>query len=167
MPAPDVDTAEQTFHDFPAAHRLGHLLWEVSALANVLSEAELAEVSLTPRALGMLDKVATAPGSTVADLARHGPVTQQAVSQTVARLEKLGYVERRLGSGRGVGLHLTAEGDAIRKRGDLAEQATEQELRRRLGDELFEELQAKLETARDRLADVAAGRHSSAKEKRI
>ena len=153
------------FDDGPWAHQLGHLLWEVSALANLLSEADLAQVSLTPRALGMLDKISAAPGATAAGLARNGPVTQQAVSQTVTRLEKLGWVERRLGSGRGVGLHLTDAGEAMRVSGNEAEQRTEEELRRRLGDELFEELSAALEAARDRLADVATGRHHPAKEK--
>jgi DNA-binding MarR family transcriptional regulator len=164
MPARET-TKQPTYHDGPWAHRLGHLLWEVSALANVLSEADLAKVSLTPRALGMLDKISAAPGSTAAELARNSPVTQQAVSQTVSRLEKLGYVERRLGSGRGVGLHLTDAGEAIRRHGTRAEQCTEEELRRRLGDELFDQLAADLESARDRLAEVTAGRHHSAKEK--
>jgi DNA-binding MarR family transcriptional regulator len=149
-------TASDHAGDHPASHRLGHLLWEVSMQANVIGEAHLAAISLTARSQGVLDSIAEAPGSTVSELARIKPVTQQAISQTVARLEKLGYVERRLGSGRGVRLYLTDAGERLRAAGDRLEADTEAELRARLGDELFAQLRACLEGARERLGQPTA-----------
>jgi DNA-binding MarR family transcriptional regulator len=135
------------------AHRLGHLLWEVTALTRALTDAELAETLLTSRSLGMLDRIAVFPGTTVSEIARGAPRSQQAVSQLVARLEKLGYVERRLGSGRGVGLYLTESGAAVRDEGDRGERAAEERLRERLGTTDYDELRALLEHARDRLGN--------------
>jgi DNA-binding MarR family transcriptional regulator len=116
--------------------------------------AELADTQLTSRSLGMLDRIATAPGITVSGIARSSPNSQQAVSQVVGRLEKLAYVERRLSSGRGVGLYLTEAGAALRVEGERCELATEALLRERLGGELYDELLVLLERARERLTEL-------------
>ena len=141
--------------DGPWAHGLGHLLWEVSSLATILGEAELADTPLSLPSLGVLDQIAAAPGTTVAEIARRTPKTQQAVSQAVARLEKLGWIERRLGSGRGVGLHITDAGEALRAEGTIREERLEADLRERLGGGRYEELCALLEQARDRLGHLS------------
>ena len=81
----------------PWKHRIGHLLWEVETRVSLLGEAGLGDTPLTLPALGLLDMVSLWPGSTVGELSRRTPKTQQAISQIVSRLEKLGYIERRLG----------------------------------------------------------------------
>src|SRR5918997_3045849 len=94
-------------------HWLVHLLWAVSTRTSALGEAALADSPLTLAGLGMLENVAARPGITIAEISRRAPQTQQALSQIAARLERLGFLERRLagpGRGRGVGLHLTAGG---------------------------------------------------------
>ena len=98
------------------AHELGHLLWETAAYAAVLGEAHLADSPLTLASVGVLDRVATWPGISVAEMSRQTPKTQQAISQVVGRLEKLRYLERRLREGRGVGLYLTPEGAKAHRR---------------------------------------------------
>lgn len=144
----------ESYPDGPWAHYLGHLLWEVAALASILGEAELADTPLTMASLGILDTIGASPGTTVAEIARGTPKTQQAVSQVVGRVEKLGWVERRLGSGRGVGLYLTDAGQQMRVEGERREQRLEAELRGRLGDERFSQLRTLLEEARVRLSDA-------------
>lgn len=50
---------------------------------------------------------------TVAEISRRIPKTPQTISSVVARLEKLGLIERRLGTGRGVGLYVTDAGQEM------------------------------------------------------
>lgn len=76
----------------------------------LLAEPLLDDIQLSLASMGALERIAANPGITASELARQAFKTQQAVSQVTARLERLGYVERRLGSGRGVGLHVTARG---------------------------------------------------------
>jgi DNA-binding MarR family transcriptional regulator len=133
------------------AHQLGHLLWEVSAQASVLGEAEFAGTVLTGPSLGLLRQIGEEPGVTIAEISRRLPTTQQAISQVVARLEKLGYVERRLGPRRGVGLHLTQAGIGARDEGGRLEEAFEHHLRDRLGGDDYAQLCTLLERARDQL----------------
>jgi DNA-binding MarR family transcriptional regulator len=135
------------------AHRLGHLLWETSARVSLLGEAELADTPLTLPALGLLDIIGALPGITVAEISRRLPTTQQSISQTVARLEKLGYVERRLGPRRGVGLHVTPSGQQAHNEGTAREEALDQRLEELLGAERHRELSALLEQARELLND--------------
>lgn len=137
--------------DGPWAHWLGHLLWEVSAQVSVLSEAGFAGTALTGPSKGLLDQIGEQPGVTIADISRRLPTTQQAISQAIARLEKLGYIERRLGLRRGVGLHLTEAGARARDEGGRVEEALEQHLRDWLGDDDYAQLSALLERARDQL----------------
>lgn len=132
---------------------LAHLLWEVSTRIGLLGDARLSEQGLTFAASGLLDTVAAEPGITVAGIARRSPKSPQAVSQVAARLEKLGHVERRLGSGRGVGLYITPSGEKLRKQGSAAEAAFDDELKALLGDRA-EELRTLLADARARLRDA-------------
>ena len=60
--------------------------------------------------------------------------------QLVAKLEKLGYVERRVGAGRGVGLYLTPAGQTAQADGNRREEQLEQRLRELLGDEDYAQL---------------------------
>ena len=141
-----VDSGDQ-----PWNHRIGHLLWEVQTRVSLLGEAELRDTPLTLPALGLLDMVGVWPGSTVSELSRRTPTTQQAVSQVVARLEKLGYVERRLGAGRGVGLYITDVGTAAREQGHRREEAYERKVRDLFGEARFQQLKQLLEEARELL----------------
>jgi DNA-binding MarR family transcriptional regulator len=122
----------------------------------LLGDAEFAGSGLTLPAVGALDMIATWPGSTVAELSRRSPKTPQAISQVVARLERLGYVERRLGSGRGVGLYITEAGTKARAEGHRHEDRLEQQVRDALGDKLHAELERSLDQARVRLSQPPA-----------
>jgi DNA-binding MarR family transcriptional regulator len=135
----------------PWNHRIGHLLWEVETRVSLLGEAELGDTPLTLAALGVLDMVSVWPGSTVSELSRRTPKTQQAISQVVSRLEKLGYVERRLGAGRGVGLYITDPGTAAREQGHRREAAYERKVRDLFGEARFLQLKQLLEEARELL----------------
>jgi DNA-binding MarR family transcriptional regulator len=132
-------------------HRLHHLVWECNMAMMPLLEETFGDTELTVALAGTLDEIATTPGSTVADISRRSPKTQQAISQAVARLEKLGYVERRLGSGRGVGLYLTASGQAAHADGVAREERIEVRLRGLLGTGVYAGLVSALEQARPRL----------------
>jgi DNA-binding MarR family transcriptional regulator len=132
-------------------HRIGHLLWEVEARVSLLGEAELRDSPLTLPALGLLDMLTLWPGSTVSELSRRTPKTQQAISQVVARLERLGYLERRLGAGRGVGLYVTDAGRAARELGHRGEEEYERKVRDLFGEARFQQLKQLLEEARELL----------------
>ncbi len=131
-------------------HRLHHLVWECNLAMVPLMDEAFGDSELTLALSGTLDEIATTPGATAADITRRGLKTQQAISQAVAKLEKLGYVERRLGSGRGVGLYLTASGEAARADGVKREEHMEVRLREWLGTDVYEELTGALEQARPR-----------------
>jgi DNA-binding MarR family transcriptional regulator len=98
----------------------------------------------------VLDQIGEQPGVTIAEISRRLPTTQQAISQTTRRLEKLGYIERRLGPRRGVGLHLTPAGARARDEGSRLEEALDQDLRDWLGED-YMQLSTLLERARDQL----------------
>ena len=67
------DTA--TSDEIPDRELLGHLLWEVGARVSLLSEAALARTPLTSRAAGMLEAIASDPGTSFAEISRRLPVT--------------------------------------------------------------------------------------------
>jgi DNA-binding MarR family transcriptional regulator len=113
-----------------------------------LADDVFADGELTLSLADMLDMVDTWPGSTTAQLSRRSPKTQQAISQLVAKLEKLGYVERRVGPGRGVGLYLTAAGEAAQGDGNRREERLEQRLRELFGNDTYAQLGEILERAR-------------------
>jgi DNA-binding MarR family transcriptional regulator len=135
--------------------RLGHLLWEVATMVESELAAALADTQLSLAGNGMLDIVTASPGVTVAEIARRVPKTQQAVSQVAARLEKLGLLERRLGSGRGVGLYVTDAGRAAHDEGHAREEQVEARLRERLGDERYDTLRQLLREARETIVEDA------------
>jgi len=85
------------------------------------------------------------------ETSRRTSKTQQAVSQVVSRLEKLGYVERRLGPGRGVGLYITDAGTAAREQGHRREEAYERKVKDLVGEARFLQLKQLLEEAREAL----------------
>jgi DNA-binding MarR family transcriptional regulator len=126
--------------DSPSFHRVHHLLWECYARMIPLADELFADGDLTLSLAGTLDMVGTWPGSTAAELSRRSPKTQQAISQLVAKLEKLGYVERRVRTGRGVGLYLTPAGHVAQVAGNRDEERLELRLRELLGDQDYAQL---------------------------
>lgn len=134
-----------------AESRLGHLLWETAGLTRSISESTVAGLPLSKMSLGLLMRIVAHPGVTVTKLARDGFATQQSVSQVASRLERLGYIERRLGSGRGIGLYITDSGKAAVIAGDAQERECEREYRELLGAEHYEQLCELLIEARARL----------------
>jgi DNA-binding MarR family transcriptional regulator len=118
----------------------------------VIAEQQFDASTLTMATTGTLDQIETWPGTTVAEMSRRTPKTQQAISQVVARLEKLGYIERRVGRGRGVELFLTEAGSDALASGRALELRLEQSLQELFGADLYEQLQSVLQQARARLA---------------
>ncbi len=149
--APTGDRRPDGWNIECAEARLGHLLWETAGLARSIFESAVAELPLSKMGLGLLMRIADQPGVTVSKLARDGFATQQSVSQVVGRLERLGYVERRLGSGRGIALHITASGKAAMIAGDAQEREFECQYRELLGAERYEQLCELLIEARAQL----------------
>lgn len=134
--------------------RIGHLLWETSMRVMVLAEPLLEEIQLSLPSMGALERIAAEPGITASALARQAFKTQQAVSQVTNRLERLGYVERRLGAGRGVGLHPTELGLAALAEGTAHEGAIDERLQEMLGAEDAEQLRGLLRHLREALVQV-------------
>jgi DNA-binding MarR family transcriptional regulator len=128
--------------------QLGDLLWEVTAYAELMGEAMLAGTPLTLPSSGMLQTVADEPGITVAEVSRRLPKTQQAISQVAARLEKLGFIERRVGPGRGVGLYVTESGREMAAEARRAEAVLDRRLRSMLGDARYRALHRLLTESR-------------------
>ena len=134
VPAPDA-------LPLPGKDQLNDLLWEVTTYVELMGEAALADMPLTLPSSGMLAVVLGEPGITVAEMSRRMPKTQQAISQIAARLEKLGLLERRLGSGRGVGLFLTNAGHEMTAQAMQREREHDARLRELLGTARYEALQ--------------------------
>jgi DNA-binding MarR family transcriptional regulator len=127
--------------EIPDRKHLGHLLWEVGSRVSLLSEAALSRTPLTPRAAGMLEAIASDPGTSFAEISRRLPVTPQAVAQVTARLEEAGFVERRAGErGRGVALHITAAGETALEAAKERKTAFDRDLAAALGEERHAEL---------------------------
>ena len=124
----------------PFKTRLADLLWAVTAYSELMGEAALAETPLTLPSSGMLESVLLEPGITVAEMSRRIPKTQQAISQVAARLEKLGFLERRLGPGRGVGLYVTETGREMAEEASRREREQDARLRELLGQERHDQL---------------------------
>lgn len=127
--------------EIPDREYLGHLLWEVGSRVSLLSEAALARTPCTPRSAGMLEAIASDPGTSFAEISRRLPVTPQAVAQVAARLEESGFVERRAGErGRGVALYITEAGEAALEVAKERKAAFDRELSEALGEERHAEL---------------------------
>jgi DNA-binding MarR family transcriptional regulator len=99
----------------------------------------------------MLDAVAVEPGVTVTEIARRLGKSQQAMSQAADRLVRLGFIERRVGAGRTVGLYATAAGRTASAEGVRRELAAEARTREVLGPDRYDTLVALLESTRDAL----------------
>src|ERR1700761_286565 len=126
-------------------------LREVSALVEQRGEAALSGTPLSLPLNHLLDAVVAEPGVTVTEIARRVGKSQQAMSQAADRLERLGFLERRVGTGRTVGLHATDAGRIASADGVRRELASEARNRKALGPEEFDRLVALLESARDAL----------------
>jgi DNA-binding MarR family transcriptional regulator len=137
---PDPAAPEPLEPPLPHRDQLNDLLWETTTYVELMGEAALAGTPLTLPSSGMLTAVLAEPGVTIADMSRRMPKSQQAISQVAARLEKLGLLERRLGSGRGIGLFVTEAGRAMAEVGLARERELVAQLRQILGDERYEEL---------------------------
>jgi DNA-binding MarR family transcriptional regulator len=144
-------------------HWLVHLLWVASTRTSALGEAALADGPVTLAGLGMLENVNARPGITISEISRRAPQTQQALSQIAARLERLGFIERRLaapGQGRGVGLHLTPAGEDARLRAEQAIEEFEAALADALGARRHARLLKLLEELRPVFDDLHGARGS-------
>lgn len=113
-----------------------------------MGEEAFAGTPLTVASGSMLIAVLEQPGLTVADFSRRIPKTQQTLSQVVARLDKLGLIERRLRPGRGVGLYLTEAGQQMAEDAAAREQEVNARLRELLGAERAEALAELLRESR-------------------
>lgn len=145
----------------PWEHWLVHLLWAVSTRTSTLGEAALADSPLTLAGLGLLENVNARPGITIAEISRRAPQSQQALSQVAARLENLGFIERRLaarGQGRGVGLHLTPAGARAREAAHAAADSFEASLAAALGRMRHQHLMNALEEARPIVEQLESSR---------
>ncbi|WP_211768916.1 MarR family winged helix-turn-helix transcriptional regulator [Kutzneria sp. CA-103260] len=130
-------------------------LREVSVLIEQHGEAALAGTSLSLPLNHLLDTVVAEPGVTVTEIANRLGKSQQAISQAANRLEKLGYIERRVGTGRAVALHATSTGRNASAEAVARELAAEDRVRELLGPERFDTLMALLAATRDTLRDEA------------
>jgi DNA-binding MarR family transcriptional regulator len=139
----------------PGSDNFGHLLWETSERWTALAEPQLSDTQLSFASTGVLGSISAFPGITASRLARHGFKTQQALSQVTARLERLGYIERRVGRGRGVGLHITEAGERALADGMAIEDHVEGHARELLGEELYADLKECLRKARAVFTDAA------------
>lgn len=144
-------------------HWLVHLLWAASTRTSMLGEAALADSPLTLAGLGVLENVAARPGVTITEMARSTPQTQQALSQIVARLERLGLVERQLSRGtRGVALHLTEAGAQARAGAHETVEAFETSLVEALGHQRHARLIDLLEQAKAIIYELEPQRPTAA-----
>jgi DNA-binding MarR family transcriptional regulator len=142
------------FGELPGSERIGHLLWESSSRVMLLAEPLLAELQLSLPSMGALERIAADPGITASELARQAFKTQQAVSQVTGRLERLGYVERRLGAGRGVGLRATKLGLEVLAKGTAIEAQIDARLVEMIGAGDAEHLRELLRRLRESLAEA-------------
>jgi DNA-binding MarR family transcriptional regulator len=113
-----------------------------------------ARTPLSQAAIGALTKIAAEPGITASGLARSGFKTQQAASQITGRLERHGFIERRLGPGRGVGLHITPAGEQAVTDGLASEREVERQLESLIGSERYEALREHLIELRRAFVDA-------------
>ena len=131
-----------------------HLLWATSARTSLLGEAALGDSPLSFSGLGLLENVNAHPGIAIAELSRRAPQTQQALSQIAARLEKLGFIERRVVGGRGIGLYETEDGARARASAHEAAEAFEASLVTALGVKRHQRLVRLLEEAEAVIRDL-------------
>ena len=141
-------------------HWLVHLLWATSARTSLLGEAALGDSPLSLSGLGLLENVSAHPGIAIAEISRRAPQTQQALSQIAARLEKLGFIERRVVGGRGIGLYETEDGARARASAHEAAEAFEASLVTALGVKRHQRLVRLLEEAEAVIRELEPQRRS-------
>jgi DNA-binding MarR family transcriptional regulator len=132
-------------------------LHEVSDLVEERGEAALLGTSLSLPLNHLLAAVVAEPGVTVTQIARRLGKSQQAISQSADRLERLGFIDRRVGPGRTVELHASDAGRTASSDGVQRELLAQEQARNALGPERFGELIELLESARDILIEDAEG----------
>jgi DNA-binding MarR family transcriptional regulator len=132
-------------------------LREVSVLVEQRGEDALAGTSLTLPLNHLLDTVVAEPAVTVTEIARRLGKSQQAISLAADRLERLGFIERRIGSGRSIALHATEEGQVVSREGVQRELLSEATIRDALGQDRFDRLLSLLEDVRDALSIKDSG----------
>lgn len=137
-----------------------HLLWATSVRTSLLGEAALGNSPLSFSGLGLLENVSAHPGIAIAEISRRAPQTQQALSQIAARLEKLGFIERRVDGGRGIGLYVTEDGARARASAHEAAEAFEASLVTALGVERHQRLVRLLEEAEAVIRELEPQRRS-------
>jgi DNA-binding MarR family transcriptional regulator len=156
-----VATQRNRSPDYGRAPELSGLLisrlHEVSDLVEERGEVSLLGTSLSLPLNHLLAAVVVEPGVTVTQIARRLGKSQQAISQSADRLERLGFVERRVGPGRAVELHASEAGRAASSDGVQRELQAQEHTREALGPERFSELIELLESARDILLEDAEG----------
>ena len=126
-------------------------LREMSVLVEQRGEQALAGTQLSLPLNHLLEAVVREPGITVTTIATGLGKSQQAMSQAADRLERLGFIERRVGAGRAVALHPTDAGRVASADGVERELASERQIRMSLGVKRYETLLALLAEARDAL----------------
>jgi DNA-binding MarR family transcriptional regulator len=122
-------------------------LRSLHALVEQRGETALRGTGLSLPLDHLLDAVVASPGITVTEIARPLRKTQQAISLAADRLEQLGLIERRVGTGRSVGLHPTATGKSASAEGVRRELENEARLRAIIGPKRFDELGRLLDDA--------------------
>lgn len=142
--------------DPPFAHAdsLSYVVWDVATRTQALGEKALSSTPLSMAGSGVLDHVSVEPGVTIAAIARRVPKSAQAISQVVARLEKLGLLERRLVGGRSIGLFITDAGTAAHDSAGAAQDAFDARLEAAIGLRETEQLRGMLHRVRAALVEV-------------
>lgn len=148
-PSTVVDEVTRTGED-----QLIDLLLDTAVYVKLMGEAALADTPLSLLSSRMLAAVLGEPGITVAEVSRRIPKTQQAISLIAAQLIELGLIERRLGSGRGIGLYVTKAGRRIAEQGLTRGLGTHMRLRKLLGEERYEQLRRLLLDSRETLREA-------------
>ena len=111
-------------------------------------EAGLKAEDMSLRQLSALGHLAPNPGLSYSELARRAGITPQSMQATLNALEARGAVERVTDAGRGrtAELHVTAEGDRLRRAARKVIAEVDEELRAQLGDGSTDELTTALLT---------------------
>ena len=143
-PSPVAGKALLTGND-----ELVNLLLDTTVYVKLMGEATLADTPLSLLSSRMLAAVLWQPGITVSEMSRQIPKTQQALSLVAAQLIKLGLIERRLGSGRGIGLYVTEAGQRMAEEGLAREHGLQIRLGELLGDKRYEQLRQLLHESRE------------------
>ena len=150
-------------HPPPAAHSdsLSHLLWDLATRTHALAEQAITNDTLTLPSIAILDQIARQPGITISEIAQRTPKTSQAISQVVARLEKLDLLQRRLIDGRRIGLFLTNAGTTAHDQAATAQHEFEMRLHEAIGGKDAEQLRRLLTRIAPAIAELQSYQRES------